>query len=146
MKKLLMLALIISMSSFVYADEPEVDSEGTKSETQKDGAQKPQALAEEYGISADSVNSLKNNFKIGYGGVKHALALSSQTGLTPEEILKMKTEDKMGWGNIRKELGVGNGNADKMERKMDRQAKIQRKMDRAALKAEKRQGKGKGLK
>ena len=116
-------------------------------------AVKAEKLSEAYEISVDSVNELKTGFKIGYGGVSHALALAERSGKTPDEILRMKTEEKMGWGVISKELGLKPGQAykkmDAMEQKMNRanrEEKIQRKMEKAMEKAERKMKKRKGKK
>lgn len=104
-----------------------------------DNGVKPEAIAKEFNITADSVNALKATYKIGYGGVNKALALSLKTGLTVDEILLMKTEQKMGWGQIEKKLGEKPGKAENRADKAEVKAnKAERKAEKAEMKSEKK--------
>jgi len=78
---------------------------------EKPAIQNPKAekLAEAFDVTLEYVQGLKTDFKIGYGGISHALAMAEKTELSAEEILKMKTEENKGWGVIARELGLNHG-------------------------------------
>ena len=99
---------------------------------------KASKVAQDFKITEDSVNVLKSQYKIGYGGISKALALSQRSGLTVNEILKMKTEEKMGWGQIAKKLNLKPGEdykaADESDSAMEKQAKKQEAMEKKAEK------------
>jgi len=105
----------------------------------------PSKIAKEFGITEDSVHTLKAAYKIGYGGVSKALALSKTSGLSAEDILRMKTEGKMGWGRIRQELEGRKGSipGDKaLEIQEKKQLKAEEKAEKKAEKAEQKSAKG----
>lgn len=163
MKTLKSIIFLSLFAALCYADDPEVD------EANDDDAVNHRAdkLAGKFDVSADSINFLKSEFKIGYGGVSKALAMASKTDYTAEEILAMKTEDKMGWGRIAKKLElkegkdwkepapkdeveaddpeIDDGKVTSLKRKSARlskkQVKANRKLERAQAKAERKKNK-----
>ncbi|MBF0433697.1 MAG: hypothetical protein HQK83_20630 [Fibrobacteria bacterium] len=166
MKTVTALFAFLFCFGILFADEPKEPENtsgepATTVEEKEDDGLAPDKLAKAFGISADSVTGLKTNFKIGYGGVKHALTLAGQCDKTAEEILRMKTEEKKGWGVIKQELGLKStpekdvekaeksGAKGKKEESMAKklikqEEKAQRKMQKATMKAEKMEGKRRG--
>jgi len=116
---------------------------------------KPSKVAQDFNIPEDSVQALRDVYKVGYGEVSKALALAQKSGLTVDEILKMKTEEKMGWGQIAQKLNLEPGKdykaGDKqgvaIEKKEAQEIKKQEMMEKKAEKkaenAERKANKGK---
>lgn len=123
--KVIALAAALSFADSADTGKAAADNDGVK----------PEAIAKDFNITADSVNALKTTYKIGYGGVNKALALSLKTGLTVDEILLMKTEQKMGWGQIEMKLGE---KANKAENSTDKAEVKAKKAEKKAEKAEKK--------
>ncbi len=148
----ILFALFISLP--LYAQE-EVEEENQEEVAEEADNNKASKIGDEFEISADSVDFLKDSYKIGYGGIHHALVLAEKSGKTVDEILAMKTEDKMGWGKITKELGLKPGkdyrlDEDEIEAKLSKARgpekkaeKMQAKMERAEARAEKKKNKNK---
>jgi hypothetical protein len=129
-----LILLAIAGCSILYAGDAASASDQPKDKV------KATDIAATYGITADSVDRLKDTYTIGYGGISKAFALAQKSGLSVDEILRMKTEDNLGWGEIAKKLELKPGVDYKAEAAMDdkSEAKMEKQQARMEQRAEKR--------
>ena len=143
------MAIAFVFSAILYADDTKAVSDEPKDNV------KAADIAAACGITADSVDRLKDAYTIGYGGISKAFALAQKSGLSVDEILRMKTEEKLGWGEIARKLELkpgadyktGTPEVDSHEEKMEKQQarmenRAEKRSEKAELKMERSSGKG----